>query len=128
MLKNLERTRDYDFGHLSTLRIISSGKLWKNVFKLNKTKRTKILYVTQNIEHVFLPSKKLPKNSYLSIRFISKPADSNEEDFLGAIRKLVLRNPGKIQIAFENLKCKEWFDLQNTGIESWLTAYLALHT
>ena len=126
VLEILFQSSKYEPNHLSTLRIISSKKLWKQCFGSNNLDRTKKIYVTQNIEHIFVPSGKLPKYTYLALRFISKPADSNEEDFLIAIKQLVLRNPGKIHIAFENMKCKEWFDRQNTGIQAYHVPWFGL--
>jgi hypothetical protein len=77
------------------------------------------VYVVQNIEHIFVPSFSFDKNVFIALRFISKPSDDNSRDFLNAIGNLAKKNPGRIQIAFENYKCKVWFDENMPNLKSF---------
>lgn len=98
-------------------RLLSSKRLWKSVFQIQANHSVgNQLIVVQNIEHIFTPSFKFPKNTFLALRFIGKPSEPNEEDFLNAIEELVIKNPGRIHIAFENLKCFEWFESKDINV------------
>jgi hypothetical protein len=86
----------------------------------------KQLVVVQNLEHIFLPSFKLPSNVYLALRFISKPSANNEQDFLFAIKELSRKNPGRVHIAFENIKTRMWFERNLEGVLSFHVPWFGL--
>ena len=108
-------------------RLIISEKLWKTILVSNEMNLAKKqLIVVQNLEHSFLPSFKLPSNIYLALRFISKPSEQNEQDFLFAIKELSRKNPGRVHIAFENIKSRKWFESNSKGVSSFHVPWFGL--
>ena len=104
----------------SLSRLNAARSLWAKVeLNQNRSRRKRRVYVVQNIEHIFVPSFSFDKNVFIALRFISKPADDNSRDFLNAIGDLARKNPGRIQIAFENYKCKLWFDENMPNVKSF---------
>jgi hypothetical protein len=113
--------------NLNIARLLSSERLWKSILhpRTNDSRENQLI-VVQNIEHIFMPSLKLPRNTFLALRFIGKPSTSNEEDFLNAIRVLSHNNPGKIHIAFENIKCLQWFKSKEIDVPLYHVPWFGL--
>jgi hypothetical protein len=108
-------------------RLITSENLWNTILASTQMESDKNqLIVLQNLEHIFLPSLKLPSNVFLALRFISKPSKKNEKDFLFAIKELCRKNPGRVHIAFENIKTRIWFENNSESISSFHVPWFGL--
>jgi hypothetical protein len=105
---------------ISLSRLSAARRLWAKVeINQHHSRRKRRVYVVQNIEHIFVPSFSFDKNVFIALRFICKPSDDNSIDFLNAMGDLAKKNPGRIQIAFENYKCKVWFDENMSNLKSF---------